>query len=380
MTKHYVLAIAISCVMANASAAMADDLRLSPEEVAYIEHIFKERAGRQSTVATPPTQTQATEVQKAVEPVGVAQVTTPISTVPITGERVPVQQTVAKRAMEAPPSGNEKNFHEASAVAGYNRGLSSGVDGAWAMAEYIFWRELEFANLGLGVTGKTWYGSGDNWHNGRVEIGPNVDWYQEVGMGNAVLLKLRPLYRFGQTESGFAPGAYLEFDHIVGRNDTLFAALDVSYFPGDTYLGLSLMDEHRFNRDWKLQYGINLMEQIGDGESVFGIGPGLTLKYHDWKLGMSYTFLPGSPVFGVSLGWEYNSYLREWDADERGKSMKQEVSGQTVPMPTGGTQDEVILTKTESGDAYTTLPAIQNNVGDSITVADKTFDEKEGKK
>ncbi|KKR22091.1 MAG: hypothetical protein UT50_C0001G0003 [Candidatus Moranbacteria bacterium GW2011_GWA2_39_41] len=360
------LVLLLACLIAEVSVVSAGGLfTVIKEDEAFVADIFRKRALRSAKVVTP-----------ASVPTAQTQVNESTRTTAMPVVNVTASQSVAKSAMTAPPSGNEKklgHFHEVSAVAGYTHGINSGVKGIWGMAEYIRWQERESGNFGLGATAKTWYGSGDTWHNGRVEIGPNIDWYQQVGLDNAVLLKLRPLYRFGQTENGFAPGAYLEFDHIIGRNDTLFGALDVSYFPGDTYLGLSLMNEHRFNRDWRLQYGVNFMEQIGESESVFGFGPAATLKYQNWKLGLSYTFLPGSPVFGISLGYEYNSYLRQWDADKREKSMKQEVVGQTVSMP--APQAEVQLAKSTGGNAYVTLPATQNTVGATITFADNTFEE-----
>ncbi len=367
----------LAIIIADVSVVMADNLKPSAEAEAYMAIIFQKRAER-AGMAIVPTQTQVDEskTQSTVQQYEqVIAVTAPIQSAVVTGSP---QQEVARMAMTAPPSGNEKKynrFNEWAAVYGHTIGIDSGVNGDWLMAEYIRWREQESGNAGLGVTFKGWAGSGDNWHDARAEIGPNLDYYREIGvMGNYMLLKLRPLYRFGEHKSGFAPGAYLEFDHILGRNDVLIGAFDISYFPDDTYLGFSLMDEHRFNSDWKLQYGINFMEQIGSDESVFGSGPGLTLKFRNqWKIGLSYMFLPASPVLGISVGWEFNSYLQQLDAESREKSVTQEISGETVPMPTGEVED-VQLAKTTGGDAYVTLPAAQNTVG-GIKISDKTFEE-----
>jgi hypothetical protein len=194
------------------------------------------------------------------------------------------------------------------------------------MLEGIKWlrgdKDEDPQNFGFGLTVKGDQGeTGDGRYDwSSIAVGPNFDYWAELGMGEDYFLaKLRPLYRWKQDgSSGFMPGAYLEFDHTMGQNDTVIAVLDGQYFPGDSYASLSLLWDHRFNTKFKIKGGFSLTGNFGE-DSIFGIGPTVSVRLYDrWILGASLDFLEnGGSVFGVYGGYEVNTDLRQWDAQSR---------------------------------------------------------------
>ena len=270
---------------------------------------------------------------------------------------------VAKGAMNSPPSGTKwDHFHELSAYAGYYHGFDSGTNGVWTMAEYIRWythrREIE--NFGFGVTAKTDYGWGKNegvrW--GSVSVGPNLDYYRELALDQYLLLKLRPLYRFGLngSRSGFAPGGYLEYDIVLGKKDTFIATFDATYFKDDSYFGINLMFEHRLNKDIKLKAGLGLT--LWDLSEV-GFGPVAAIKLYDrFVLSASLNVLNGG-TFGCFVGYELNTDLRAIDAKirERSVSMKDAGTGGSAPMP-----EEDNMQLTAAGGEYINLPGATGEI------------------
>ncbi|MFA5993536.1 MAG: hypothetical protein WC823_01100 [Parcubacteria group bacterium] len=337
--KKKIWCLALMGIIASASSASA----VTKEEEDAIYHIIMARRGQ-------PTET--TEVVKVSEQAELA----PVQQADIVGSEkkkeakrtdpdveilvasatlqtappaagMSAQEMSAKMADEsfAAPSSGTRNasFYEASAYVGAYRSIDTGSHGTWWMLEGIKWlrgdKEKDPQNFGFGLTVKGEQGeTGDGRYNwSSIAVGPNLDYWAELGLGEDYFLaKFRPLYRWKQDgSSGFMPGAYLELDHLMGQNDTVIAALDGQYFPGDSYASLSLLWDHRFNEDFKVKGGFNLTGNFGEG-SVFGIGPTVSVRLYDrWILGASLNFLDnGGSMWGVYGGYELNTDMKEWYA------------------------------------------------------------------
>jgi len=278
---------------------------------------------------------------------------------------------VAEESKTAPPSGTKwDHFHEISAYAGYYQS-NVGTQGFWGMAEYIRWntQRRKAENFGFGVTAKADYGWGENAgvHWGSASIGPNVDYWREVGLNNYFLLKLRPLWRFNESPKpdGFSPGGYLEFDHVLNGRNMLIGTFDATYFKDDSYFNLNFSLEHRFGRNVKVRAGLGLTWQGPLEDMAMGIGPTLSIKFYNrLTIGASLNFFQALTTWGVWAGYEINTDMIAVDASFREKSVSKKESGETAPMPTGGEDPQ--LTKA-GGNAYSTLPGATEGGGMQIS-------------
>jgi hypothetical protein len=343
--------VALFIICAVPLGAMAAEMKSDPTT----EAIFQKRLARiRKTSAFPVSETSTL----AVEPEKVAAIKAAPPVPPVaTSDSL---RKIAKEATNAPASQTKwDSFHEVSAYGGGYKALDDGSKGFWGMAEWIRWqtKRTDSANYGLGVTMKGDYGWGKNdSHWGSLSVGPNLDYWTELTDNQYLLAKFRPLYRFNESSpgksNGFMPGGYLEYSNAFAGNDTFIAALDGQYFKNDSYLGLNLLIEHRFNRVVKMKAGMGLTLQSLSSETLLGIGPNLSFRFYDrFVIGASANFMKGGPILGLYAGYELNTDLRELDAVIREKSVQQKVSGVTAEMPTG--DEEIMLTK--SGENFTTL-------------------------
>ena len=263
----------------------------------------------------------------------------------------------------------EHHFYEATAYAGGWYAFDARTKGIWGMGELTYWKAAEQSaqNFGLGLTVKADKGWGQNGsHWGYVAPGLNLDYYNAFTEADDFLLKFRPMYRIGEQKSGFMPGGYLQYSHILGRSDKLIASADGQYFKNDSYLGLALMWEHRFNRNFKVRFGpfagINFMQN----ETIVGLGPEIVFDLYDrFELGLSANFAKGGPFVGAFIGYKINSDLRYVDANLRERSVKIQEKG-TAPEVSA---DQVVVKKVSSGD-YVMLPGMEK-----VSVSDKTIDQ-----
>lgn len=267
-------------------------------------------------------------------------------------------------------------FDEYTAYAGGWYAMDAKSKGIWALGEWVHWgtNMEDPQNFGAGITIKGDYGwaKQDGVHWGYIAPGINLDYYRGLTEQDDILIKLRPMYRFGEKISGtgFMPGAYLQYAHILGRNDKIIASADGTYFRNDSYLGIGLMWEHRFNRDFKMRFGpfagFNFLKE----ETIFGLGPAVVFDFYNrFEIGLSANFAKGGPFLGAFAGYKINTDLRAIDASMREKSVKMEEKGSATKMVT----DNVMVEKTATGD-YSILPD-----ADQIIISDKTLDEEGGK-
>ena len=236
-------------------------------------------------------------------------------------------QVIINRASDDQLRPDEKpGFNELSVYAGgwINPHGSSGI---WGMGEFLRWQRTDGpVNYGLGIVSQADYGWGKNdTHWGYVSVGPVLSLYTELGLNDSFQVKLRPQYRFNEhpKADGWMPGAYLEYDHVLGRNDKLFLTADGHYFKNDSWLGLNAYWEHRFNRVVKTKVGFGVNWNFFQDTTPFGFGPSLSVKFYDrFVLGWSANFIDGGPLFGLYAGYELNTDLMEIDAAVRERSVE----------------------------------------------------------
>ena len=217
------------------------------------------------------------------------------------------------------------DFNEFSVYAGgwINPQGSSGI---WSMGEFLHWKRTDGSvNYGFGAVSQLDYGWGKNdSHWGYASVGPAFSLYTEMGLDDSFQIKLRPQYRFSEhpKADGWMPGAYVEYDHVLGRNDKLFLTADGHYFKNDSWLGLNAYWEHRFNRVVKTKLGFGVNWNFFKDVTPFGFGPSLSVKLYDrFVLGWSANFIEGGPLYGFYAGYELNTDLMELDASIREKSI-----------------------------------------------------------
>jgi len=262
----------------------------------------------------------------------------------------------------------QHTFDEYTLYAGGWYAMGAKSKGIWSMGEWTHWwaGKEQPRNFGVGLTAKADKGWSDNgYHWGYFAPGLNLSYYQALGEEDDILAKFRPMYRFGEKSSGkgFMPGGYLQYAHTVGGRDKLIASADGQYFGGDSYLGLALMWEHRFNRDIKVRFGpfagLNFMRS----ETVIGLGPEIVFDLYDRiEIGISANFAKGGPFLGAFAGYKVNTDLRAIDANLRERSVKLEQKG--VEM-----NQETTVTKVSTGD-YVIMPGTNQ-----VVVSEKTMDE-----
>jgi hypothetical protein len=235
------------------------------------------------------------------------------------------QVFVARKSDDQLQPKTKPGFNEVSAYAG---GWINphGVKGVWAMGEFLRWNRTDGpTNYGFGIVSQLDYGKGKNKsHWGYASVGPVLSLYTELGMADSFQVKLRPQYRFNEhpKADGWMPGAYLEYDHILGRNDKMFLTADGHYFKNDSFLGLNAYWEHRFNRTVKAKAGFGVNWNFSGGGTVFGFGPSLSVKLYDrFTIGWSANFFDGGPLYGLYVGYELNTDIMAMDASIRENSV-----------------------------------------------------------
>lgn len=253
--------------------------------------------------------------------------------------KIRVAQVVPREGVKSPEAGQiiiarksddqlqpKPGFNELSVYAGgwINPHGSSGV---WGMGEFLRWQRTDGpVNYGFGIVSQLDYGWGkNNSHWGYASVGPALSLYTEFGLNDSFQVKLRPQYRFNEhpKADGWMPGAYLEYDHVLGRNDKLFLTADGHYFKNDSWLGLNAYWEHRFNRAVKTKVGFGVNWNFFKDETPFGFGPSLSVKLYDrFIVGWSANFIDGGPLYGLYAGYELNTDLMELDAAIRERSVE----------------------------------------------------------
>ncbi len=259
------------------------------------------------------------------------------------------------------------SFGEVSAYAGGWYAMGAKSKGVWTLLEWTHWmtKKEKPENFGIGATLKADYGENRaGYHWGYIAPGINLDYYRALTPKDDILVKARPLYRFGQRNSGsgFMPGGYLQYSHVLGSQDKIITSADGQYFRNDSYLGLSLMWEHRFNPDFKVRGGAVLGINFLKGETVVGIGPEIVFDLYDrFEIGLSANFAKNGPFLGAFAGYKLNTDLRAVDAAIRQRSVKLEQQGTTIA-------PEGIRVEKSSDGSYTTLPG-------AVSISTKTLDE-----
>ena len=370
------------------------------ESYAQVYNIQKARRERafaktpETSLAAPP------EVADSVPaPVSISTETVQVTkTVTVTKEAVetapevaaPIADQTAKVVPAPPlPIGNvvspntaypvraEKSGHSFDELYGYLGGyyaLGARTGGLWTIGEWTHWKDLQYnkvdlGNFGAGLTVKADKGWGQNGsHWGHVDPGFNLDFYRGVTEEDDILLRFRQTYRFGEktSGSGFVPGGYFQVSHILGYDDKIIVSADGEYFRNDSYLGLALMEEHRFNRDLKVRFGLIAGFNFLQGETIFGLGPEIVFDLYDrLEFGLSMSFAKGGPFMGAFAGYKVNSDLRAADAALREGSVKIQQQG-TAPEVKA---NEVKVSKTATGD-YSTMPD-----ANKVTESEKSLDE-----
>lgn len=319
----------------------------------------------------------------------------------------------APKVQRAPSSGKTgepmHHFSELTAYAGYYHGFRDSVDGWWAMAEYTKWMApwKEPKNFGLGLTlmggsGSGQFGSGDDHRHGdddrdrdrrkaswrSFSVGPNLDYYQALTPKDDLLIRIRPMYRFAELSledgddddnsgkgskkdgddnkgrgnkndrktvttkrQGVALGGYVQYSRAINGRNRLILAADGHYFPRDSFLSFSLLDEYWVNKDWKLKYGLTVPINFGDGSNVANFGPHLSAKYRNFVLGVNVSLLHGGFI-GPFAGYELNTDLQVVRGNAAAGKVKTTSAGQTVPMPT----EEQVTLQSQGNGTYSTMP------------------------
>lgn len=371
MTRLFVFILVVSMSFSGIAQANAnDDAKKIADSREYVEKIMRARFERAHA--------NNKKLAKAPSEVTVSKNVKSEVIVPVSPEKVvkrsvptlPLNQVIS--TYTANPVQVEKKLHtfeEYTLYAGGWYAMGAKTKGVWTMAEWTHWwaGKENPQNFGAGLTFKADKGWGQNGvHWGYLAPGLNLDYYNALTDADDILAKFRPMYRFGENKSGFMPGGYLQYSHTLGRSDKLVASADGQYFRNDSYLGLALMWEHRFNRDLKVRFGpfagINFMQN----ETVIGLGPEIVFDLYDrFEIGLSASFVKGGPFVGAFAGYKVNTDLRMIDANLRERSVKIEEKG-SAPAAVAG---EVTITKTATGN-YSTMPT-----SEQITVSEKTIDE-----
>lgn len=264
------------------------------------------------------------------------------------------------------------SFEEFTLYAGGWYAMKAQSKGVWAQGEWTHWVSLldRPENFGAGLIAKYDHGrSKDGYKWGYFAPGLNLDYYRTITEADDFLAKFRPMYRIGEgnSRSGFMPGVYLQEAHVLDRNNKLIFTVDGQYFPNDSYLGIGVMLEHRFNKDFKVRIGpvlgVNFLQDL----TVIGIGPEIVFDaYNRFEIGLSANFAKGGPFLGAFVGYKFNSDLRLIDSALRERSVKI-ISGEETPIAKA---EEVKVKITEDGN-YTTLPMQASG----ISLSTKTLDE-----
>lgn len=375
MTRLFVivlLAVMSSGIAQAEERVSTKELGMVSENTNRVFEILKARRARALAGAVK-------SIQPTQQPVMVAKTTQPENVV-VSVEKssqetfptatAPVSQVVSNyTANPVKVEKKEHTFDEYTLYAGGWYAMNAHSKGLWTLGEWTHWwaGKEEPQNFGLGITAKADKGWGQNGsHWGYFAPGLNLDYYNAFTDEDDVLAKFRPMYRFGENKSGFMPGGYLQYSHTLGRKDKIIASADGQYFRNDSYLGLALMWEHRFNRNLKVRggpfAGINFMQN----ETVVGIGPEIVFDLYDrFEIGLSANFAKRGPFLGAFVGYKVNTDLRMVDSNLRERSVKMEEKG-SLPTAVAG---EVTVTQTASGN-YSTMPT-----ADMVTVSEKTLDE-----